>query len=494
MIMSNATIKKQQKQGDNDARIAQDIGALSSSGNERLLLTTSDADVDDDDQLIREQQQLAATMMNFGNEAARQPNNKLRTVIGICILLAVAGMLYLGYFCPDHVCALSSRDRSAEKESTARFIGPSDPLLPHNNMLGLPSNSLESEKNNVVPVHPVFKLQSLQGNLGYDSIFLNDSFQFDINANDVMVFLHIQKTGGTSFGKHLVRDLDLQRPCSCQRRRKRCFCFRPNKNENWLFSRYSTGWKCGLHADWTELINCVDSELNKIEGDNKRRYFYITIIRHPVARYLSEFKHVQRGATWRGARHWCGGTEAKIPQCYSGPNWKGVTLEEFMACPNNLANNRQTRMLADLSLVGCYNNSSLSKTDRDRLMLASAKRNLKYMPFFMLTEYQKVGQYSFEETFGMRFAVAFEQHNTTLSAATMEKLSKEQLDAIEKLNKLDIELYEYATTLAFQRFRHLRDRDPYFIKRFQHLGELPSRQSITEFNWDSVIEDTTDID
>jgi len=138
--------------------------------------------------------------------------------------------------------------------------------------------------------------------------------------------------GGTLFGKHLVRDLELQRPCSCQRRRKRCFCFRPNRNENWLFSRYSTGWKCGLHADWTELTNCVDTELNKIEGEGiKRRYFYITIIRDPVARYLSEFRHVQRGATWRGARHWCGGIQANIPQCYDGSNWKGVTLEEVIS-------------------------------------------------------------------------------------------------------------------------------------------------------------------
>lgn len=137
--------------------------------------------------------------------------------------------------------------------------------------------------------------------------------------------------GGTLFGKHLVRDLDLPRPCTCQRRRKRCFCHRPNRKENWLFSRYSTGWKCGLHADWTELTSCVDSELNKIEDNNvKRRYFYITIIRHPVARYLSEFRHVQRGATWKGARHWCGGIEANIPQCYARPNWQGVTLEEVI--------------------------------------------------------------------------------------------------------------------------------------------------------------------
>jgi len=45
-------------------------------------------------------------------------------------------------------------------------------------------------------MHPFSKQGSVQGsNLGYDDIFLNDTYQFDINANDVMVFLHIQKTG-----------------------------------------------------------------------------------------------------------------------------------------------------------------------------------------------------------------------------------------------------------------------------------------------------------
>lgn len=45
--------------------------------------------------------------------------------------------------------------------------------------------------------------------LSYEDV-LNDDFQFDMDAHDVMVFLHIQKTGGTSFGKHLVLDLDLK--------------------------------------------------------------------------------------------------------------------------------------------------------------------------------------------------------------------------------------------------------------------------------------------
>ena len=82
---------------------------------------------------------------------------------------------------------------------------------------------------------------------------MEENFTFNVSSTtDVMVFLHIQKTGGTTFGKHLVEDIDLARPCECQRRTKNrksrrkfhCDCFRPgSKESNWLFSRYSTGWK-----------------------------------------------------------------------------------------------------------------------------------------------------------------------------------------------------------------------------------------------------------
>lgn len=177
--------------------------------------------------------------------------SKLRGVIFMCILLAVSGIVYFGYFCPEHVCALTSRDTSWS-DWTFR--------VPVQDNWGKPL-SLHSSP---------FTSKISNPGLSYDDV-LNENFQFDMNAHDVMVFLHIQKTGGTSFGRHLVRDLDLERPCTCQRKRKRCCCFRPNRNEIWLFSRYSTGWKCGLHADWTELTSCVDSELDKIEGYSVKR-------------------------------------------------------------------------------------------------------------------------------------------------------------------------------------------------------------------------------
>ncbi|NWT39561.1 H6ST2 sulfotransferase, partial [Chroicocephalus maculipennis] len=82
---------------------------------------------------------------------------------------------------------------------------------------------------------------------------------FNIKGDDLIVFLHIQKTGGTTFGRHLVRNIQLEQPCECRAGQKKCTCYRPNRRETWLFSRFSTGWSCGLHADWTELTNCVPS-------------------------------------------------------------------------------------------------------------------------------------------------------------------------------------------------------------------------------------------
>lgn len=184
--------------------------------------------------------------------------SKLRNIAVGCVALTLMGIIYFGYFCPEQVCALSSHTTNHEKLTF--FQGAYRYPLEDN--LGKPltylSNPMLGSSSNLGP------------GLSYDDV-LNENFQFDMKGHDVMVFLHIQKTGGTSFGKHLVRDLDLQRPCSCQRKRKRCDCFRPNRNESWLFSRYTTGWKCGLHADWTELSACVDIEMDKNEGEQVKR-------------------------------------------------------------------------------------------------------------------------------------------------------------------------------------------------------------------------------
>ncbi|KAI1235703.1 Heparan-sulfate 6-O-sulfotransferase 1, partial [Lamprotornis superbus] len=197
------------------------------------------------------------------------------------------------------------------------------------------------------------------------------------------------------------------------------------------------------------------SNLEKSSGNIK--FYYITLLRDPVSRYLSEWRHVQRGATWKTSLHMCDGrtpTPEELPSCYEGTDWSGCTLQEFMDCPYNLANNRQVRMLADLSLVGCYNMSFIPENKRAQILLESAKKNLKDMAFFGLTEFQRKTQYLFERTFNLKFIRPFMQYNSTRAGGV--EVDNDTIRRIEELNDLDMQLYDYAKDLFQQRYQYKR--------------------------------------
>ena len=111
------------------------------------------------------------------------------------------------------------------------------------------------------------------------------NYPVNIEDQDVIVFLHMQKTGGTTFGKHLVKDLAVDIPCDCSLGKKRCRC-ENSKKQVWLFSRYSTGWICGLHADWTELKDCVNDALDKTEQAHRKRRYPLSF-HHTLSQYTA---------------------------------------------------------------------------------------------------------------------------------------------------------------------------------------------------------------
>ncbi|KAK3535889.1 hypothetical protein QTP70_021192 [Hemibagrus guttatus] len=369
-----------------------------------------------------------------------EKSNYSRVLVGLLMLLLFA-VIVLQYVCPGSECQLLRLGSFSELRGGGSDSRDGDPYM--------------AEDGALARFVPRFNFTPQD---------LDRVVDFNIKGDDVIVFLHIQKTGGTTFGRHLVRNIQLERPCECHVGQKKCTCYRPGKKETWLFSRFSTGWSCGLHADWTELTNCVPNKMNSREPTqprkSRRNYYYITILRDPVSRYLSEWRHVQRGATWKASLHMCDGrapTVAELPSCYTGDDWSGCSLAEFMACPYNLANNRQTRMLADLSLVGCYNASVMSDQQRGSVLLESAKRNLRRMAFFGLTEYQRKTQYLFERTFRLAFIAPFTQLNGT-RAASVDVVPETQ-QRIRELNAWDVELYEYARDLFLQRFQYARQKE-----------------------------------
>lgn len=274
---------------------------------------------------------------------------------------------------------------------------------------------------------------------------------FNIKNEDMMVLLHIQKTGGTTFEKHLVHDLIVPFPCICYDERRRCRCPKQHRKpktageSTWLISRFSTGWICGLHADFEELYDCLR---------NSDRLFFMTFLRDPVHRYLSEYRHVKRGATWKLSRQRCRNFDAQ--SCYAGKNdWSNVSLSEFIDCEYNLANNRQTRMLADDGAIDCTTLSGSQTNWRQRKMLASAKKNLRSLAFFGICEQQKLSQYLFESTMKLTFRQDFSQATDNKTAELLESIDVPTRKKILDLNQLDIELYTFAKEVFHQRVHEL---------------------------------------
>ncbi|CAJ0935767.1 unnamed protein product [Ranitomeya imitator] len=226
-----------------------------------------------------------------------------------------------------------------------------------------------------------------------------------------------------------------------------------------LFRIFKHNEEVSYRLDHGESLDVVYLDFSKAFDTvpHKRKFYYITLLRDPVSRYLSEWRHVQRGATWKTSLHMCDGrtpTPEELPSCYEGTDWSGCTLQEFMECPYNLANNRQVRMLADLSLVGCYNMSFTPEKKRAQLLLESAKKNLKDMAFFGLTEFQRKTQYLFERTFNLKFIRPFMQYNNTRAGGV--DLDNGTIQRIEELNDLDMQLYDYAKDLFQQRYQFKR--------------------------------------
>ncbi|CAJ0584008.1 unnamed protein product, partial [Mesorhabditis spiculigera] len=320
-------------------------------------------------------------------------------------------------------------------------------------------------RNGFLPLRVGQNFTIKSGPVSFLKIVENPQNRFDMKGNDVIVVLHIQKTAGTSFEKFLVKHLDSPYPCDCTSIKKRCTCLRPHsERELWLFSRYSTGWLCGLHADFTELFvaKCVDREMDRKEGTHtKRRLFGATFLRDPFTRIISEYRHVNRGATWMASRHICMGREPtldELPSCYDFDiGWDGVTLDEFLDCPHNLAFNRQTRMLADLTKIGCYSNK-LPAAERDRIMLESAKENLRGLAYFGIKEKMEESQFLFQRLFGLRFTKKLSEWSKSKSNNTVVSLA--QMRKIKELNALDWELYEYAVALFNERVTMIRQRYP----------------------------------
>ena len=311
----------------------------------------------------------------------------------------------------------------------------------------------------------------------HGQIYNNNNNNVNANASrQIIVFIHIQKTGGSSFLAHLTSSMTVDGAPMCTTpsewlknvlNRKKDFVICPLERndlanfkdlpEMWLASERTYGWICGVHPFMFEMTPCLRHYLNVKYGEKKRDFHFITMLRHPVMRYVSEFLHVSRGAKWFN-KHNCDGRtmDHYMPPCYDGfydgYSWKNVTFDKFTNCPSNWANNRQTIMLANLSSVNCLDTqNSMPRSKRDNLLLENAKANLKKMQFFGLSEYFIESCILFEKQFNVKFDIPCTQKQTLkLHSATLLRdiwSNRTLHNLIVHTNNLDMQLHEFALRL-----------------------------------------------
>lgn len=221
-------------------------------------------------------------------------------------------------------------------------------------------------------------------------------------TDSVIIFLHIPKTGGYTLNS--IIDKQYEGYCDIK--------------EN--FFDY------GRNIPLVKYIDII-GDVNKLEvlrghlffGAHRsipqKKYSYITMLRNPIERVVSEYYFIKR---WKNNR----------------PNLQAVkkmSLYEFLTNKdyNTITLNRQTLMIAgkydvNLAKSNLKNNFSvIGVTERFNETLCVLKNN-----------------------FGWRINT-YKKENVTKNRPAIKDISKEIIEIIKIKNQLDIELYEFANNL-----------------------------------------------
>ena len=369
---------------------------------------------------------------------------------------------------------------------------------------------------------------------------------FDPYGTDTMVYIHIQKTGGSEFLEHLVTaQIPLERVTlsndsgkvpspepnsqSIQLCRtnptggwKRSGGYLGNgsdvfinhelcprdweypKGDTWLVSEKTTAWNCGVHAIYTDFKRCLrnSATFNHIAWKKYRdrvtrlsqcnRFHYVVLLRHPLLRYISEYLHVSRGACWareevcrNKINNYRSRRQFRCPEhflCKKDIVEKfsvNLTLEKFSRCKGGWSVNRMTLALADHDVATCSDRTKYSREERDQLLLASAKSNLRKFSYFGLNEFIVDSGTLFERTFGivLRHPIQEQSPNVSNTGHFVSSITQEKEINIYKMvvqnNLLDLELYEYALEIFSSRMRTIgKELNTNTLNYIETLNEL----------------------
>jgi len=282
-----------------------------------------------------------------------------------------------------------------------------------------------------------------------------DSLEYELNENDILYFLHIPKTAGTSITNILEN----------------------NFNHDKVFPE----------VIWPKLIENLPSDFSKyrlIRGHFgcwiykllPKTPVTITILRKPLEQTLSLYAHQLRAF------------EAGDPE--SIIKHKNETLGEIFEDPKRrlIFTNHQIRNLSlDFDIKALKNalkkegklTNEIRKQHRPKLpsqnqedLLKIAKEHLMGFAFFGIAEKFEESLFLLYYTFGWFPVHSVPILNISPERKKIKDFSEEAANTVIKLTRFDEQLYEFAEKIFDERFKKMVNglKEKYFEQRFSELS------------------------
>ncbi|TPE68339.1 sulfotransferase family protein [Halalkalibacterium halodurans] len=236
------------------------------------------------------------------------------------------------------------------------------------------------------------------------------------HSANVLIHLHMPKTGGTTLKKIIKRNYDS---------RKSVDVYEEHHKLPGIFKGLSK-----------QNIECVQGHLPfGVHEYFNRPTTYITMLRDPVDRVISEYYFI-RNIEWHNLHE----------------SVMKMSLEEYQGLPKN--RNLQTRYILGGQLT------SVTEVNRAKNILKN------HFAVVGLTEKFDTSLFLMKEMFNWK-QVAYQKYNVTKKRRSKEEISPKLLEKIAKNNEADLELYAFAKELLAKRIRALDPLSAYRLKRFE---------------------------